>query len=351
MGRYGRLPEDMQQDENQPALEWDWDDEDDTNNDDMFGQPNQASNEDESDNGELPSGDIEGAALSEDMKEKAKNSHLDPREESSQGGSKFRELMARASKQSEGTTRQGLAYDPPPQPQQTRPSANHGNTAHGGGNVSIPPNAMDLSIEQQAALFRQMMMEKQDQLQQQNPYSQEMAQFEKQQQQQERKMKDPYQTAPPRVYGPPPDLRNPYAQQQYQAPPPEDKNYREYGTGYDGRRIGRNKDAETVSNSADVYFAQLKRDSTSRNYARYAGDDEVANQVFHDPKIQEIYVPENPYRKAQREREAELIETAPEEMLIFQDYSEVEEKQAAPRMTYKEKLARFRNKHQGGSEQ
>ncbi|CAJ1968329.1 unnamed protein product [Cylindrotheca closterium] len=239
---------------------------------------------------------------------------------------------------------QHTAVTPPPQPTYAPPPPQPVTTA------SIPPNPMDLSIEEQAALFRQMMMEKQD------PHAQEMAQFQKQQQQQERKMKDPYQAATPRVYGPPPDLRHPYSHPDpaVSLPPPaptRPKDYREYGTGPDGRKVGRNADADSVSNAADVYLAQLKRDSTTRNYARYAGDDQVANQVFHDPSIAEIHAPENPYREAQREKERELYDTVPEEMLIFQEYTKVEEYQAAPRMSYKEKLAQYKDKKEQQQQQ
>jgi len=94
------------------------------------------------------------------------------------------------------------------------------------------------------------------------------------------------------------------------------------GIGIDGRKIGRNRDSDMISNSADVYLAQLKRDSTTRNLARYAGDDAKANAVFHDAEgLAAIKGPEeNPYLKERRERERDLVETVPEEMLLFQDY-------------------------------
>ena len=49
-----------------------------------------------------------------------------------------------------------------------------------------------------------------------------------------------------------------------------------------GRPVGRNRDADSIANTADVYFAQLKRDSTVRTLARYAGDEEVADAVMQD---------------------------------------------------------------------
>ena len=99
--------------------------------------------------------------------------------------------------------------------------------------------------------------------------------------------------------------------------------YQMNGIGIDGRKIGRNRDSDMISNSGDVYMAQLKRDSTTRNLARYAGDDIKANEVFHDAGINDIKGPEeNPYLKERRERERDMLETVPEEMLLFQEYDE-----------------------------
>lgn len=97
--------------------------------------------------------------------------------------------------------------------------------------------------------------------------------------------------------------------------------YQMNGLGIDGRKIGRNRDSDMISNTGDVYMAQLKRDSTARNLARYAGDDAKANSVFHDAAIDDIKGPEeNPYLKERRERERDMLETVPEEMLLFQEY-------------------------------
>jgi hypothetical protein len=65
----------------------------------------------------------------------------------------------------------------------------------------------------------------------------------------------------------------------------------------DRLKKGRNKDADTIQNTADVYFAQLKRDSTVRGVARLRGDDQEANAVFKDEKIEELkgLIKENPH--------------------------------------------------------
>lgn len=51
---------------------------------------------------------------------------------------------------------------------------------------------------------------------------------------------------------------------------------------------GYNPDAFTMSNTADVYFAQLKQDSKVRKLARMSGDVETANKVFADESVKQI---------------------------------------------------------------
>jgi hypothetical protein len=65
------------------------------------------------------------------------------------------------------------------------------------------------------------------------------------------------------------------------------------------RRQGRNRDADTISNAADLYFAQLKRDSSVRTIARYTGDTEKANAIFQDEGVLELndLIKTNPYLK------------------------------------------------------
>ncbi|KAL3918387.1 MAG: hypothetical protein SGARI_007480 [Bacillariaceae sp.] len=64
-----------------------------------------------------------------------------------------------------------------------------------------------------------------------------------------------------------------------------------------GRPVGRNRDADTISNTADLYFAQLKRDSAVRTMARVRGEDDVAEQVFEDEGIKQLegILKENPH--------------------------------------------------------
>ena len=65
------------------------------------------------------------------------------------------------------------------------------------------------------------------------------------------------------------------------------------------RPVGYNADAYAVSNTADVYFAQLKQDSKIRKIARLQGDYETSERVFGDVSVKEIGDSwnSNPYTK------------------------------------------------------
>ena len=65
------------------------------------------------------------------------------------------------------------------------------------------------------------------------------------------------------------------------------------------RPAGYNPDAFAMSNTADVYFAQLKQDSKVRKLARMSGDLETANKVFADESVKMIgdSWQANPYTK------------------------------------------------------
>ena len=65
------------------------------------------------------------------------------------------------------------------------------------------------------------------------------------------------------------------------------------------RPVGYNADAYAISNTADVYFAQLKQDSKVRKIARLQGDLETSEKVFGDTSVREIGDSwnSNPYTK------------------------------------------------------
>jgi hypothetical protein len=228
-----------------------------------------------------------GAELTEEMKAKVKASHT-PEEEASQGGKMFRELLKKA--------QDGTSLKPPPQPPVVPQSPV----------ASTPSDTSQLSVEQQAALFRQMMQQ-----QQQSPPPPPVA---------------PAYTSPPN-YSTMPAARQPIGND----------------VAADGRRIGRNRDADAIVNSADVYFAQLKRDSTIRNDARLTGDADKANQVFVDPSIREIQMHTNPYMEEARAKEKAMLETSVDEMLDPRMFAAPPPKpKSYSGVSYKEKLERKR---------
>ena len=217
-----------------------------------------------------PTEDIAGATFTAEMRAKAKLSHTD-QEGASQGGSRFRELMTRAENQQ-------VARRSNPQPTQTiTPTM-----------VMTPEEIARLSIDQQARLYREFYHTQQEQ-QKQHDFS-----SGGQRQQQQRNSKSIGSTS---------------------------TNYLQKGIyGFDGKKIGHNKDIDAISNTSDEYFARLKRDSTTRNIARYSGDTNKANDIFHDPSIADINVVVNPYLQESRQRQLDVIETVPEEMLVFQEF-------------------------------
>lgn len=227
---------------------------------------------------DLSEGFTNGAELTEEMKAKIKDSHTGE-DEASQGGQMFRKLMERA--QQGG----GMNRPRPPPPVPPFPTSQ-----------MQAPNFENLSVEEQARMFREMM-----QHQQQGGYAQQLP------------------------------------QQSYQ-PPPTTPNYMGPGVAADGRKIGRNRDADAIVNSADLYFAQLKRDSSVRNMARYSGDEEYANQVFADPSIKEISMHVNPYTE-QAKKEKDLVDTSMDEMILpYMFYEEEEQDPSSAGVRYKDLL-------------
>lgn len=301
--------------------------------------------------------------------EKAKASHEDDKEEASQGGSRFRELIEKA--------KEKASQQPPPPPQPAM-------------------GAMDLQLQlmqEQVALLQENILRLQQQYQVPNqsvPQQQMQQQEILQQQQKLQKQQDDLTAvsdAAAEVYSysyhkkvevdsaiPPSMIMTPeeiatlsveeqarlyreyfYVQQHKKRTPSQQKsmgstseNYLQAGIGFDGKKIGSNRDADVISNTSDAYFAQLKRDSTTRNLARYSGDNVKANDVFHDPAIQDIKVPVNPYLEDQQRRMRDVLDTVPEEMLLFQEFDDdagkmsKEELASYTGVSYKEKMEQKR---------
>ena len=177
---------------------------------------------------DVPSGDLEGAELSGQMKEKLKAD-----DDTFGGGSRFKAMMEKA---------QSRVSDMPAPASLKNPFADNPFAGIEGLDPEETPAPApqvsfdNMTVEQQAQMFRAMM------------------------------------------------------QGQQVTPPPVTRQKAD-------RKVGRNRDADAIQNTADVYFAQLKRDSTVRGIARLRGDDETANAVFEDEKIEELkhLISKNPH--------------------------------------------------------
>mmetsp|Transcript_18376 Transcript_18376/g.27718 ORF Transcript_18376/g.27718 Transcript_18376/m.27718 type:complete len:695 (+) Transcript_18376:106-2190(+) len=154
-------------------------------------------------------------------------------------------------------------------------------------------------------------------------------------------------------YPPPPPQQQPMQQQPvtpslepvpWEPPlPPNPKR------GDDPRPQGYNADAYAVSNTADVYFAQLKQDSRVRKRAWLAGDKDTANQVFTDQTVKEIregWV-DNPYTKEKNIQEARAeIEGAVRMQLGGDDDTKTSKFTSG--VSYKQKLEQMKAKRGKG---
>jgi hypothetical protein len=165
--------------------------------------------------------------------------------EEDQGGSRFKEIMdaaksAAAEVEDQPPRAVNNPYINPPQPPRAQPTAT---TA----TANPPMNLDNLSVEEQAEMFRKMMGRSETGI-----------------------SADPVP---------------------YTAPPSTTKDPR------GGRPVGRNRDADSIANASDLYFAQLKRDSNVRVIARINGEDDRAEAVFEDEGIEELkgLLHANPY--------------------------------------------------------
>jgi hypothetical protein len=118
------------------------------------------------------------------------------------------------------------------------------------------------------------------------------------------------------------------------------------GNTADNKPVGYNADAYTISNTADVYFAQLKQDSKVRKLARLAGDIETANKVFNDETVRKIgdsWV-DNPYTREQNVKEARAQIEGSVRMQVLGGT----ENKGVSQISYKEKLEEMKAKRRGG---
>lgn len=118
-----------------------------------------------------------------------------------------------------------------------------------------------------------------------------------------------------------------------------------------GRPMGRNPDADKITNTSDLYFAQLKRDSTVRTIARIRENKEVSEAVFQDDGIKELdaLLQQNPYLQGQRDEDRALLDNLPDEVVApyFRSDAPKKEDLLKTGVSYKKKLMERQQKKLG----
>lgn len=112
-----------------------------------------------------------------------------------------------------------------------------------------------------------------------------------------------------------------------------------------------NKDAYEITNPADVYFAQLKRDSYVRNVARMSGDTETANKPFADVGVKALnnLLPKEliAQRREQLRANGGEFETSRDEMIIPFEEDEPDVDRTYTGIRYKDKLMEMKKRKAG----
>jgi hypothetical protein len=130
-----------------------------------------------------------------------------------------------------------------------------------------------------------------------------------------------------------------------QEPPPVKRVSREDRA---GRPVGRNPDADKISNTSDLYFAQLKRDSTVRTLARQREDYDTAEAVFRDDGIKELdnLLQTNPHLQGQKDEERAILDKLPDEIVApyFKSTEVDKDVLASAGVSYKKKLEERKKK-------
>ncbi len=222
-------------------------------------------------------------------------------EDNPHGGEMFRRLIEQAEE------RKRVGSIPPPQPQNTvppppgytapPPPAYGQPVAPAAGGMMTPEQQMAAMQQQMQAMMQQMQMMQQGVVPPPPPVQ---------------------QPAVPNVAAPAAPV-DPLAQAptKFEAPKPMEGVRTEVMKFAPRAPEGRNRDAYEINNSADVYFAQLKRDSNVRNEARRAGDVESANRVFGDEGTRALagYFSDEVI-EARRERTKDMYSTSRDEMVL-----------------------------------
>lgn len=273
-----------------------------------------------------------------------------PSEDNVSGGNRLHQMMEQA-KQNQG--QMGAQFTQPPQYEQPVENSNY--------QFSPQPTASQAQVSMQQG--QQQFMNPEAYYQALQAWQQAMVAF---QQFSAANPQAAAQMTPPPPPPPPPtfaQIQSQPTQHQYQAPPPppptppqQQQQYQEPSLiqpaveeepksvyDYLPKRVGGNKDAYEVNNSADVYFAQLKRDSTIRTEARKRGDLVTANSPFTEKGVIALGgLLSDELISKRRERLMENggeFETSRDEMLLPQHFQEAEEvDRTYPGNKYKDKL-------------
>jgi len=114
------------------------------------------------------------------------------------------------------------------------------------------------------------------------------------------------------------------------------------------RPVGRNRDADMIANASDLYFAQLKRDSTVRTIGRIRGEKDISEGVFEDEGIEQLdaLVQENPHFKGQKDEEMAMYQSLPDELVrpYFENSDLNEKEKSQSGISYKQKMMEIRQK-------
>ena len=151
---------------------------------------------------------------------------------------------------------------------------------------------------------------------------------------------------------PPPQTQQQPVVQQQQSPPDTSSNDNNNNNNdnsnslqqYLPKRAGGNNDAYEVNNSADVYFAQLKRDSSIRTEARRRGDLDTANAPFTEKGVLALknFLSDElvSQRRERLKHNGGEFETSRDEMILPQHFEGGEDDldRAYTGVSYKEKL-------------
>ena len=300
-------------------------------------------------------------------------------EENPMGGQMFRSMMERAKQQGQGQSRmvmnqqddfqQQQPPQPPQPPQQPQPQYNqqpqygqqqgfqYGQQPQYGQSMQPQygqPQPQFGQEQQQQQVFDQYALY-QAQLQAWQQQMNAFAQFSAANPQAAAQMTMPPPPQPPMMgqpMAPPPQMQpmaTPPPQQQPQPTTTQTDNTPKTPYDYLPKGDGRNSQAYEVNNAADVYFAQLKRDSTVRTEARKRGDLDTANNPMSDEGVKVIgnFLSEEliASRREQLTKSGGEFETSRDEMLLPEHFiSEPVPDKTYTGINYKQKLMEAKNK-------